>query len=678
MRRVPRESLVPILALAAASGSAWAQDSGVTGADGGPIVVGETLGDLRFFELRSLNAAFDFTSRFRQDEIKQRGQPDATDTEQLFRGTIDFFTESYIGHKNLIDLTADFRLGLESQDITSQTLDGESSELSFTNLYDVSALILGEGPVPVTAYSRRDEALIDREFSGSIRAVSSETGAIARFKSDIAPTWIQYFHREQNESDQLDTINSGLVQDTAVIHSEYRFDTHQRLEFNYIFDHIDETQGFNFENMYDRHDGELVHTISFGPENHHDLRSSLRYYEQSGEFGQRVLRLDEQLTMRHTDRFEMRYNLDAETREQGGDEQQLVLGSATARHRLFDSLTSGATVGGSHLALSGDGFTSDDVFINGTLDYTKQVPLGRLDAGASLGLNVQDNSDRGGTLSILDQPGTFRDPFPIILSRTRIIASSVRVTDTARLRTFIEDVDYSLREFPDRVEVRRVVGGAIIDGQTVLISYDIGPEPENQIDTTSASLTIRYTFERGWFQGLSLYSTLRQTDHSLSADDPGQFVLDDFTSLLYGAEYRIGDISLSAEREHRDSTVSPYDSTRLEARFDRRLGRNSTLTLSLYHELIEYTDDNNELELLRATARWTERLVSNLDLSIRLQYRDEHETIGGDVTGFEQALELSWHYRQTSIFTSFRNAMLDGDTVDRMSQTFVFGFRRTF
>lgn len=666
------------MVLAAATGAVWAQDAASIREDGGPIIVGESVGELKPFELHSYSMAFDFMSRFRQDELDQRGQPSTTDTERLFRGTLDFSTESYIGHENLIDLTADFQVGLENQDINSETLNDENNDLTLTDLYDVSAQILKEGPVPVTAYSRRTEALIDREFSGTIKAVSSETGMIARFKSDVAPTWIQYFHREQDESDQLDTVNTGLVQDTAAIHSDYRIDADQRLEFNYTFDHVDETQGFNFDNTYDRNDGELIHTIRFGPENRHDLRSSLRYYDQSGDFALQVLRLDEQLTMRHTDQFDMRYNLEGETREQGGDQQQLLLGSATATHRLFDSLTSSATAGGSHFALPDDDFTSEDAFINGSLDYTKKVPLGRFDAGTSLGYNVLDNSDRGGTLSVTDQPGTFNDPFPIVISRSRIIPSTVRVTDVSRLRTYIEGSDYTLSDFPDRIELDRVVGGAIIDGQTVLISYDIGPEAANRIETTTGTISLRYTFERGWLQGLSLYTTLQRADHTLTADDPEDFTLDDFTSILYGAEYRIGDLTLSAERENRDSTISPYDATRLEASFDRRLGRFSTLSLDVRYETIDYSDDNNHLDLLRVSGRWSERLATYLDLNLRLQYRDEHETIGGDVTGFEQAIELNWHYRQTSAYASFRNAMLDGDTVDRTSQTIIFGFRRTF
>lgn len=679
MTRRPVECVASVLALATAgSGVALGQGRGPTAPDEGPIIVGEDRGRLKAFELHSFGAALDFYGRLREDRIDERGQPNATDKEQFYRGTLDLFTRSFIGHKNLLDLTADVKLGLDDEEVQSDTVGEERSDLTFTNLYNVSGLILAESDTPLTVYTRRDETNLEREFSGSVRNTTSETGAVLQWRSSFAPTTFRYFHREEHEDDQLDTYESDLTQDSASVHSDIRLDSDQRIEFDYTFDHIDETQGFGFSNSYDRHDSTLTHTISFGPERRHDLRSNFRFYDETGKFPNRTLRLDEQLTLRHTDRFETRYNLTAENREVGSIEQQLVLGSAEARHRLFESLTSSATAGGSYLALPDEDFTSTGYFATGTLDYTKKVPMGRLDAGTTLGFNVQDNSDRGGTLSVIDQTATFNDPFPIIITRSGIIASSVVVANLTGLRTYIEGVDYIQSGFPDRIELDRVIGGAIADGETVLISYDIGPEPANQVDSIVANFTIRYTFERGWARGLALYMRFLNTDHSLSTDDPSLFVLDDVTSLLFGAEYRVGDFTFTAEREDRDSTVSPYDSTRLEARFDRRFGRKSTLTLAAYHELIEYTDENNELELLRFTGRWTTRLLSHLDLNLWVQYRDEHETVGGDTTGFEQSIELNWRYRQTSVFAGFRNAMLESDTVDRTSQTFTFGFRRTF
>jgi hypothetical protein len=191
-------------------------------------------------------------------------------------------------------------------------------------------------------------------------------------------------------------------------------------------------------------------------------------------------------------------------------------------------------------------------------------------------------------------------------------------------------------------------------------------------------VSVRYSIDKGPLDGLSVYARYRRTDRDLEARDATLFVIEDVSVLLYGAEYEISDFTFGAERENRDSNVSGYDATRLFGRYDRRLGPRSSLTVDVTYEIFDYTTEDNTLELLRASARWRQRIARGLDLSLWLQFRDEHEDISGDVMGFEQAIELNWQLRQTSAYMSFRNAFLDGDNVDRLSQQFVIGFRRRF
>lgn len=674
MGRAPIESVLTALALVAAAGSAFAQ----SGDDEGPIIVGESRGEWETFELHSIGAELSFEERYRIDQIDEPTNGKSTDTANLHRGKFDLFTESYIGHKNFIDLTADLGFGLDYEQVRSETTGDDRNDLTFTNLYDVSALVLGEGPLPATIYSRRDESFLDREFSGSIRSIVSETGAILRFKSDVAPTTFHYFHRDQNDSDALDIVDSHTVQDSASVQSLFHITSKQELELSYVFDHIDESQAFGFNNVYDRHDATLTHIIRFGPEDKFDLRSNLRIYDQTGRYEGSVVRIDEQLTLRHTEDLESRYNLSAETQDRGGVRQQALAGNASVRHQLFDSLTSSANAGGSYLTLPDDDFNSENYFVFGTLDYTKRVPLGRLEAGTLLGYDHLHNSDRGQNLSILNEAATFIDPFPVVLARRNIIPASILVTGSTGIPVFQEGIDYDVRIFTDRVELRRILGGGIANGTSVLISYDIGPEPENSIDTLNSAFSIRYSFDDGALSGLSLYLRYRRADRSLEAKDPTQFVIEDVNDLTYGAEYEISDFTFTAERENRVSDVSGYDANRFSARYDRRMGVRSLLTIDNTYEIIDYTSDNNRLELLRSSVRWRQRLLQNLDLSLWFQFRDENETIGGHTQGFEQALELDWHLRQTSAFLSIRNAILNGDNVDRLSQEFVLGIRRKF
>ncbi len=666
-------SSLAILLLLLSAGSAGAQ---IAQGDG-PIVVGERKEGYKWFELDHWNATLDLLAQQRRERRRQDGIPTLTDTETLLRETLDLSGRAFIGHKNLIDVTGMVKLGLEDIFLDSDTTGLNTHEGSFANLYDLNALILQEGPAPTNIYTRRDEQLLYREFGGSLKTITTESGITTQVRSSIAPTSFAYFHREQEERDPTGFSDFGLIQDTATIHSNAQVGTHQNLNFDYNVDDIREQQSRIGANSYTRHDATLTHTVDFGPEEKHNLRSMLRVYDQGGNASQRVLRLDEQMLLKHTPRFDTRYNLVLENQELSGQDQRLARGSVTARHRLFDSLVSSATLGASRQQIPNE-FIADELFAQGNLDYTKKVPKGRLDASLGAGYSRQNNGERGTIVAIPEGSYVFRDPFPLTISQRNVIPASVVVRDAAGLRTFSEGFDYTLQSFPDRIELRRIVGGAIADGQAVRIRFDVGPEPSNQIDTSTVTLSVRYTLEETWAKGLSPYFIYRYVGHQLNANDPSLFILDDVQALQFGMDYFLGDLRLKAEREIRDSTVQGYDANRFEAHFDRRLSRYSAVNASATREEIVYRDTGNRIELNRVSARISHRFAESFDVSLRLQFRDERSGFNGHLRGFEEDAEINWRKGQTTIYASVRNALLDGDVVDTFSQTFVFGFKRNF
>lgn len=646
-------------------------------ADDGPIIVGEEVGKYKWWDLQSVSLDLELFAEFRKDKLSQKGQPTQELRDDRIRGTTNLTFESYIGHKNLIDLTGLVKLGYEDETIGSSFPDSSVHQTPFTNLYDVRALVLGNSKTPLTLYSTRDETVTGRDFLGSLRTTTTEHGAILTIDEEKIPTRFQYFHRDQDQSDPIGTQNYSAAQNTFTAQSSARLSDSQKIELSYEFDHVDENQQPLPQNSYDRQDGTLTHYWYFGSEGRSNLRSNLRYLDQTGRYNQSLLRLDEQAVAYHNDHLETRYNFAVEDQTRGSADQRLITGNAQIRHKLFQSLVSSATAGGSSFEIPGE-FDSTEFFTSGTLDYTKKVPFGVFTASAGLGVNHQDNSERGTNIFVLNESRTFVDPLDLVLSRRNIIPSSIRITDLTQLQTYVAGVDFTVDASIAEVRLRRVLTGAITNGQSVLISYQIGPEPGSTIDTFTQTYSARYAINEGWLDGLEFYTLIQVSDHSISAADLAQFVLDDFTDIRYGLEYHIGDFRFLGEMQNRESTVSPYDRLRLEVHYDRRAGRTTTLTAEYAHEELDYKMPSNSVVFDRVQGRWTERIGTGLDLSLYLQYRNERNERDGDTQGFEQGVELNWRYRQTRFYTSFKNALLNGDSFDQTSQTFTVGFLRTF
>ncbi len=646
------------------------------GIDEGPVIVGAQRQQFRDLEVDRFESSLEFYSRYQNDKIKQNGTTTRTDSELLFRETVGISTRLFIGHRNLIDLTADASLGFEENIIDSDTQGiHDETESELFSQFDINALILGKGPAPLTVFARRYESLLDRAFAGSIDSETSEFGASVQLFSETVPTTLRYAHRIENLSDQLGIVDDDRVEDTISALSIWAPAPGHRVTLDYDLEFVDETRS-NSQTNFTRHNGILTHEWGFGSKDEHDLRSTLLVREQTGDFEESTLRLIETLSLNHSDTLRTRYNLTVEDREVSGQVQRLAQGRATIRHELFDSLVTTASVGASRIDLPDDNFTRDEYDGEVGLEYTKRVPFGRLDASASLaGLRV-DESERGSIIRIFDAPRVMSSGVPALLIGNTILEDSIVISDLSGSIFYVDGLDYSTSAFTDRVELLRIITGSIFENQTVLVDYSLGPEEAATIETYTAAFAARYTIDEGALTGFSPYAEYRDTSQTI--DPIGSRLPIETTMLRYGADYRVGQLTFNVEQEERDSSVSPFDALRASVRYDQRLGLNSYLTMNLSHENFDFRNDRGEIKLNRVFAEGVQQLTSGLDLRARLLYRLEEDTVAGDTEGFEQAIELNWRKRQTTMFLSIRNSTLESDNAQTDSQTITFGLTRQF
>lgn len=669
----PVPTSLAVAAVLAAAGTARGQAQGV---DEGPVIVGERRQGWRAFELKRFGGDIELFGRTQVDRQQSLGDRGITDREFLLRETLNLNFEAYIGHQYLLDVTGTVGLRYEDRWIDSESFGAEDREGEFNNLYDVHGLILQNSRAPVDVYARRDETKLNRAFASSLTTTTTEYGAITTIRSERAPTTLRFFQNETDQSDDFGDLSYQQDQTSFAGISTIQVAENNQLEVNYTFDRINQRQSDGFGDEYDRNDLMLTDTHTFGGEKRHQLRSFLRYYDQTGRADTQAVRWDEQLQLHHSDRLDTRYNLSTESRTIQDEETWQVRGDANIRHELFESLVSTATIGGQTIHF--EDFQSDEWFVSGNLDYTKAVPLGRLDLGLGAGYTSQSNSERGSSFDVLDEPHAYDEPFPIVISRRQIVPGSISVSALGGFPVYTEGVDFTTQVFPDRAEIQPILGGGIANGQIVLVDYTVGPEPSSEIDTLFTSTSARYTVTDGKLAGVSVYGRYRTRNPTLSTDDPSLFVLEELTDILYGIEYRRWGVLLRAEQQIYDSSVNPYDLTRLQAGYDQRLGQDSAVTLAYTHEQIDYERPSNTLILDRVSGQWNQRVSRSLDFGLRLEYRVEQNDLSGDSEGLDGFLEFRWRRGRTTVFGNVRNVFLYTDTSDTTEQSMELGLRRSF
>ncbi|MHC4764158.1 MAG: hypothetical protein ACYTF2_03535, partial [Planctomycetota bacterium] len=624
-----------LLAATMLAGTVLAQEPG--------IVVVSPRPELKWLHFHEIDVALELEWRRDVDEVDRAVGGEVRDVQDRFREVLELGTRGFAGHPNLLqlDLSGRFRMTQRLLDLdstgTNETVD------EFLLEYDFSGLFLAEQKFPVLVYSRRNQSDIDRVFGGSLEQTWTQTGAQLTVRDDRFPTNIQVYTRELEQNDS--SLNQDFILDQNSLEADGRVElgASQSLWWDFTYDDVDQSGDLRATQSFERIEGNLTHTLDFGDTDQHQLRSVLRLFDLSGDIDHEQFLFTERLRLRPSDDLLTWFDYRFEDLQRSNVEVRSHRGSGNFRHTLYDSLVTSGRLGGIHQDLRNEDFQSDE--INGDLrfDYTKRVPLGTLFAGADFNGSRIWQDERGEPLPVLDNAFTFGPSDLIIIFQENVVASSIVITDLTGTILYSLGVDYTQLVLPDRVEIRRVPGGNIAPGETVLIDYDIGPEPEGRTTTLGAGFDLRYTLDEGMLSGLSVYARYFEQWQDRSPDDfAAGLPENDFSDLIFGAEYNAWKIYLKAEQQIRDNELSSFDSTWLEARYVEPLGRGSTLVLRAWWQEIDRDDADIRTTTTTISGTWNQQITDRLRGRLVLLYQNIDGDAGFDSEAFEQQLDVTW------------------------------------
>ncbi len=643
--------------------------------DGGPIVISPQR-DWELIRFYDLDLALELEWRRQVDELDPQGGATQRDTQDRLREILDLRTGGYIGHPNLLELDLGGQLWFEQQWLDfSNTISTDRVDQVLFN-WDVSGLFLRESAVPFTLYTRQNTSDIDVQFGGSLENTFREYGARANIRAQGAPTNVQIFRRDIKQKDFSLGEQFRIDQYTVQADGRVDVDLNQRLAWDAKYDIVDESGQLRTPISFNRFEANATHAFEFGTDQQNLLRTRLRLFDESGDRALRQVSLDPRLRLRHSQTLNSWYDYSFEWNDRPEQEQFTNRATANFQYQVFDSLTMIGNAGFNLFDIPTENFTSNELFSRLDVQYIKEIPLGQLAAGVNGVVSRVDQSEQGTPIQVTDDQAAFNMGFLVINVRN-VVTSSIVITDQSGIIVFTENTDYVVLGFPDRVEIRLIPGSMIGQNQVVLLDYVIGPEPGGVTDTLGLGVDLRYTFQEGPLRGLGFYGQYFHQDESRSilTED---FPENDFTDLIYGVEYNYSNLYLRAERQHRDSTLSPFDATRLEGRYLQPLGLGSNLVVGALFQEIDRSQDNIRTTTATFSGQWNQRISDQLRMSLLLQYQLSDDNVTFDSDGFEGQLDVSWRYRQTEIYAQLRASITDSTADDTSFQRFIVGIRREF
>ncbi len=514
---------------------------------------------------------------FRED----RESPDLKTREKksLWEENAELNFRGYFYHPNLVEwfgLTR-FTLTQEQHNIDDQGLDSNGSILD----YNLSAIILREKPISFRVFAADATNNLNREFEGPFELRTQERG----FEAYTRGPFPLSFLLENSESNEVDDIRED---DQRTTHLNFRIaDRRDRNWFTmFVYDRestdetitnlgtageISDTQDLSFG----RDEFKLSNNWRFGPKKKKSsLSGNFRVLRRVGFYPEDLLSANQRLKLQHSETFSTFYKYYfSDIQTENSDEKQLE-GEVGFTKEFYESLD-----------ITGRLYFRDREFIDGIedyrgssigLDYRKKTPLGFFISAFDLSKEFEKETSTSDSRLIHDENIVLTGINFSSLSDLGIVPGTIVVTNNTKTITYVENVDYTVRTLGEVTEIARILGGSIIDGQTVLVDYAVQSSHEATFATNRISWTNRLRLKH---LPLSVYSDYRLNDQQLvSGDDPGNLERDklwlggiklDYKGLTASVEYEVHDLLLSP----------PTITTRGDINYRKRFNRNLNLIM---------------------------------------------------------------------------------------------------
>jgi hypothetical protein len=358
----------------------------------------------------------------------------------------------------------------------------------------------------------------------------------------------------------------------------------------------------------------------FGERNQATLDTTLRYSRTGSKFRhQEDLRGRMTLYVDHTENLRSSTSINVSRLSSGEAKNYIKFLNASLTHQLFDSLTSSLDVFGSK-DKSSNPIGSNELINYGfqwSENYKKRIgKQAILQLGYSLRIQPRERSFQGQGIIILDEEHTLSDDKIVLLNVPGVIMGSVRVTDTDGSVLYTRGFDYELIDQGELTEIRRIVGGKILDGQSIRIDYRAASQPSGEVTSTIHGATWRLNL---WGNLLSLFG--RYSTHDARGDD--WIVIDEYQRLLVGMESQLNWLRVGLEYEDRESTLTPYRAVRFNQSANWQTQWGGAFSLNFRQVWRTFPAANRKVNYQDYLGRLEMVLFRRLNCSLDAGYRTE-------------------------------------------------------
>lgn len=334
--------------------------------------------------------------------------------------------------------------------------------------------------------------------------------------------------------------------------------------------------------------------------------------------------------------------------EQGAQETRNQFLTAGMTQRFSARLNASGDVHGENNHTTG--LDQDSRGAAGSLTYQHPLSFGGLQLSYGVRYDDRDRRASVNQVNVIGERIALPDAVAVALANDFIIASTITVSNLTRTQTYVLNADYEIVVLGSRTSIRRLIGGAILDGQEVLVDYSFQTGGTFRYVTQDQTLQANLRLYRYF----NIFAGYRDAPQRLVSGVP-TIPLNSIRNEHYGASMalplgNVSEVGGEARHEEQREDIAPFVRDSYDAYVQLPVPRTSSASVRIAGRRViaDNIGSPEDVDARGWTLRWQARAFFNATFSAERRY---DEDTGGTIVrrNWATILFAEWRIRQLTL-----------------------------
>lgn len=533
-----------------------------------------------------------------------------------YDGGIELNTQSYIWDKNFFILDANGEFNPGSRRELYLVMPDQSELRTHSSLY-LKGTFFSESKFSLGGFYNLSNSFFNRETLTNIESDNQNWGTFLRWNNKVLPIFANYNKTNSLQNELPSGRFYSYDQDLFNIRGSRSFFNTDKHEISYTYNDYRKSFIENREFHTIKNIIRLYDNLYFDKNMKYKFTSHITYNDQNSIYNFQRFIANENLRIKLPYNFDLvigNYNLSISKFDEQKQKRNQV--RASIRHKLYESLVSRLFIEYTNINRYVSKEIQNKAGIN--FNYVKQLPY-KSKIRAEYTYFKQINNTNGDPMSlfVFNEEHQLTDGEIVLLNKPYIDINSVVVSDSLGIEIFIAGQDYRLIERDGYIEIQRIAGGPISEGELVLIDYITNQPGSYKFNLDNHHL----------YAGLLIYNRLvelyyRRLDQTYSNLYMTEYLsLNEIHQNIFGVKFEYEFAECGAEYDMFESTIVPYTMWRYYLRLNKDFNKRFVGTLNGNIRDYTLTDYNLKRRYIDITGKVSYRIKDISTLNVEGGYR---------------------------------------------------------